>query len=126
MARVAVVLWLLLASACAHSTSEAPTAPTVDVTGNWVGTWATEDQRLVGTCQLNIKQDGTLVTGMLLMTGLVPPQTSGYIDGTVTNDQLAVARGPVSASLTVHGNTMRGPISGLAGPATLSVQRIGR
>jgi hypothetical protein len=126
MAR-AVGLWLVmaLASACAHAPAEAP-APRVDVTGEWAGTWATDDQRLAGDCRLNIKQDGTLVTGVLLMTGVVPPQTNGYIDGTVTNDELAFRRGMVTASLKVHGNTMRGPITGLAGPAALTIQRIGR
>jgi hypothetical protein len=126
MPRAAIVLWLLLASACAHSPSEAPPTPPVDVTGNWVGTWVTDDHRLTGSCHLNIKQDGTFVTGVLLLTGVVPPQTNGYIDGTITNDQLTLARGSVSASLRVDGNSMRGPISGLAGPATLRIQRLGR
>jgi hypothetical protein len=127
-ARAASLLWLVvaLASACAsQSASEAPAAQVVDVTGEWAGTWATDDRRLAGDCRLNIKQDGTLVTGVLLMTGVVPPQTNGYIDGTVTNDELAFRRGMVTASLKVHRNTMRGSISGLAGPATLTVQRVG-
>jgi len=123
----AVVLCVVLAltSACARSGGGAP-GPAVDVTGSWAGTWVTDDQRLSGDCRLNIKQDNTRVTGVLLMTGVLPVQPSGYIDGTVSGDQFSFSRGPVTASLKVQGNNMRGPISGLSSPATVNLYRVGK
>jgi hypothetical protein len=122
---VALGLLLVLASACAGAAGGGPAA-TVDVTGSWAGTWVTNDQRLSGECRLTIKQSDTSVTGVLLMTGVLPVQPSGHIDGAVTGDQFSFARGPVTASLKVQGNTMRGPISGLSGPATVDLYRVGR
>lgn len=123
--RAVVLCVVLLTSACARSGGGA-SAPTVDVTGSWAGTWAADDQRLSGDCRLNIKQDNTSVTGMLLMTGVLPVQPSGYIDGTVTGDQFSFSRGPVTASLKVQGNNMRGPISGLSSPTTVNLYRVGK
>src|SRR5688572_436384 len=122
---VVLCVVLVLTSACAGSGGSAP-APTIDVTGSWAGTWATDDQRASGDCRLNIKQDDTSVSGVLLMTGVLPVQPSGHIDGTVAGDQFSFSRGPVRASLTVVGNTMRGPISGLSSPATVNLYRIGK
>lgn len=122
---VVLCVVLVLTSACARSGAGGP-GTTIDVTGSWAGTWATDDQRLSGDCRLNIKQDDTSVTGVLLMTGVLPVQPSGYIDGTVTGDRFSFSRGPVTASLKVHGNTMRGPISGLSSPATVNLYRVGK
>ena len=65
------------------------------------------------------------VTGVLIMTGVLPVQPSGYIEGTVSSDQFSFSRGAVSASLRVQGNNMRGPITGLSSPATVNLYRVG-
>jgi hypothetical protein len=122
---VVLCVVLVLTSACARAGGGA-SAPSIDVTGSWAGTWATDDQRLSGDCRLSLRQDNTSVAGVLLMTGVLPVQPSGYIDGTVTGDQFSFSRGPVTASLKVVGNTMRGPISGLSSPAIVNLYRIGK
>ena len=130
MRRRAMLLTLLLAlaSACAHPGRDAgklATAPTVDVTGSWAGTWTSDDKQWSGQCRFDLKQSDTQVTGLLLMMGVLPMQPSGYIDGVVTKDQFSFSKGPVSAALKVEGNTMRGPILGFPSPTTAVLFRVG-
>ena len=129
MGRRTVVLGLLLAlvSACARPSREpdAQTAPTVDVTGSWAGTWVSEDPQFSGQCRFDLKQSEARVTGVLLMMGVLPVQPSGYIDGVVTNDQFSFSKGTVSAALKVEGNRMRGPILGFPSPTTAVLYRVG-
>jgi hypothetical protein len=130
--RAAFLGVLCVASACARSTS-VPPGPVVDVSGSWEGTWTTDDRTLAGDVRMELKQDDATVTGVMLMTGMIPGppgigpgQPGGYIDGTVKDDELSFSRGRMTALLKVRGDTMRGSLSGLASPTTVDVHRVGR
>jgi hypothetical protein len=125
-ARGAVLTVLLLAlSACATTTGVEPPATAVNVTGGWSGTWQSDDQRYSGQCRFDLKQQDNRVSGVLLMTGVLPVQPSGYIDGVVTNDQFSFTRGPVSGSFKVDGNTMHGLLVGMPGAMNVTLYRVG-
>ena len=123
----AALLALLLAgvAACAATTGSEPTAGATNVTGSWSGTWQSDDQRYSGQCRFDLKQQDNRVSGVLLMTGVLPVQPSGYIDGVVTNDQFSFARGPVSGSFKVEGNTMRGLLFGMPSATSVTLYRVG-
>lgn len=127
IARCIALLALLLVggAACAPTTGVDPGATPVNVTGSWAGTWQTDDHRNAGQCRFDLKQDDTRVTGVLLMTGVLPVQPSGYIDGVITNNQFSFSQGPVNGSMRVEGNTMRGQIYGMPSPTSVTLYRVG-
>jgi hypothetical protein len=116
--------WLLLATAlvitagCASSTPSAP--PSVDVTGNWAGTWVYEASSAgSGTAQLSLTQKGSAVTGQLNIQG--GRATSGPVTGTVSGNVLSLQHSQVTASGVVNGDQITGTGNGvLAGKFTLN------
>ena len=121
------IAWLLLGAAvvitsgCASGTPAAP--PSVDVTGNWVGTWMYEPSSVgSGTVQLALKQSGSAVTGQMDIQGA--RATAGPVTGTVSGNVVTLSHSQGSGSGAVTGDMMTGTATGiLAGRFTLTRQK---
>jgi len=127
-ARILMGLVVLAAAGCAGSGSGVgpPTvAPTVDVTGKWVGTWTAVHTNLgSGNIEMTLKQTGSNYSGNLIITG-APTDPSGYTEGVVSGNEVRVLR-PTSVTgyLTVQGDAMTGKIAGvIEANATLKRQQ---
>jgi hypothetical protein len=106
---VALASVMLAASACA-TTPAAP--PSVNVTGNWVGTWNYENPTLGGgDLRGTFKQDGSSLSGHFDVTGPVVNRTASVI-GFVSGNEVRISQ-PSSGTFTVAGNQMTGTINGL-------------
>ena len=121
------MLWLLiglttvLAAACAT----APAPPTVDVTGNWAGSWAFVNPSLGGgQAELKLKQSGADFSGDMVVSGAAVNRT-GYIQGTVSGNEVRIIAPPgLTGQMTVSGDEMKGVLHGVAdGNVTLRRQR---
>jgi len=103
---------VLVAVGCASSGPSPDTPPTVDVTGNWVGTWMPVNPSFgIGAIQMTLQQTGAQFTGTLLMTGGVAGGLNGFTQGLVFGNQVRVMQ-PAGwvGNLAVQGNTMSGMI----------------
>jgi hypothetical protein len=106
---------LVLATAsCASAPPLQP--PTVNVTGDWVGTWTCDFTREGnGTIVLGLTQSGSRVTGPLLVTNSTFNQVTTMPEGVVSGDtvltesQSNVLGGTFSGSFKVSGDKMTGP-----------------
>jgi len=91
-------------------------APTVNVTGQWSGTWAYERATLgQGTLRGTLTQDGQRLSGNFSMAGgggrLSGPRVVTVV-GTVSGNQVILSQ-PFLGELTVTGNEMSGVVRGL-------------
>src|SRR5262245_53000048 len=121
---IAIVLVLFAAVAC-QSIGPATKAPTVDVTGKWAGTWASQTPGLgSGQIEMTVKQAGSEYTGNLLATG-TPLERTGFTRGVVSGNQLEIIEPTgLTGRLTVQGDTMSGILQGqIAGNVTLNRQK---
>jgi hypothetical protein len=111
--RLLLFVILLGAVGCASTQP----APTVDITGKWVGTWTSTNQPAGGSGQIemNVVQTGSKYTGNLLLTGGFN-DPSGLTEGFVTGNQVEITV-PAGATgrLTVSGDDMTGQIAGMSG-----------
>jgi hypothetical protein len=94
-------------------------APPTSVTGNWTGTWKSDDPSAVpssGTVAIVATQTGSTVTG----TGTVSPLGSGalskslYVSGRWTGT-ISAAIGSVSFDANVAGESVSGTYTTIAG-----------
>jgi hypothetical protein len=100
---------VLALSACA-STPSAP--PSVDVTGNWAGTWNYENPTLgSGDIRGRFKQEGSKLSGHFDVTGPVVNRTAEVV-GVVSGNEVRISQ-PASGWFTVSVNQMTGSINGL-------------
>jgi len=120
-------LWLLigitvvLTAACAT----APKPPTVDITGNWAGSWAFTNPSLGGgQAELKLKQTGGEFNGDMVVSGAAVNRT-GYIQGTVSGNEVRIIAPPgLTGQLTATGDEMKGILHGVSdGNITLRRQR---
>jgi hypothetical protein len=118
-------LAILLASAvivgagCA-TTPAAP--PSVNVTGNWSGTWSYENPlNGTGTLMGSFKQDGANLAGNFNVTGPVVTHAANNVVGTVAGNEIKLSL-PSSGTLTVNGNEITGWINGL-NPAKVTLRK---
>jgi len=111
LARLIFVVAILGAEGCASGPSPS-TPPTVDVTGNWVGTWTPTNPSLgAGSIQMTLQQTGSQFTGTMFMTGIFGGMVNGFTQGIVFGDRMRVMRPPsFVGDLLVQGNTMSGMI----------------
>jgi len=119
--RLGLLLGSVLITAAACATGPAA-SPSVDVTGQWAGTWAYETPGLgSGDIRGSFKQDGAKVSGTFNVTGPVANRVA-IINGTVAGNEVKLST-PASGYLTVKGNEMNGLINGLnAAKVTLRKQ----
>src|SRR4030095_13255366 len=105
---------VLAAASCASAPPLQP--PTVNVTGDWVGTWTCDFTREGnGTIVLGLTQSGSRVTGPLLVTNSTFNQVTTMPEGVVSGDtvltesQSNVLGGTFSGTFKVSGDKMTGP-----------------
>ena len=113
-------LVMLVVTGCAGGVGPPTVAPTVDITGRWVGRFVCVNSlgpsaavgRLPrsGTIQMTLTQTGSQYSGNLLVPG--DPTASGPTQGVVSGNQVRVLQ-PTSltGSLTVQGDTMSGELA---------------
>ena len=122
---ITIGLVMLAVGGCAGGVGPATQAPTVDITGRWVGTWVATNPALgSGTIQMTVKQTGAQFSGNLLVTGS-PTDPTGPTEGIVSGNQVQVIRpSNLTGSLTVQGDTMKGNVHGVIDAnATLTRQK---
>ncbi|HKW92537.1 MAG TPA: hypothetical protein VJX92_11595 [Methylomirabilota bacterium] len=101
---------LFVVSACATAPS-AP--PSVNVTGNWAGTWSYENPTN-GSGELRgaFQQDGAKVSGRFNITGPVQNRVANNLVGLVSGNEIQLQL-PSSGRLTVNGDVITGYVNGL-------------
>jgi hypothetical protein len=126
LSRVMIFVLVMIAMAgCAGGIGPAMTAPTVDVTGKWAGTWVATNPSLgSGIIEMTLKQTGSQYSGDLLVTG-APTDPTGPTQGEISGDQVRIVRpSNLTGSLTVQGDSMSGIVQGvIAGNVTLKRQK---
>ena len=109
---------MVAASACA-ATPAAP--PSVNVTGNWAGSWSYETASLGnGDIRGTFQQDGEKLSGRFDVTGPVVNRVANLV-GVVSGNEVRLSQ-PASGTLTVAGNEMSGWINGL-NPAKVTLRK---
>lgn len=108
---IIIVTAMLVSAGCAGTSPSPDTPPTVDVTGNWVGTWVPANPTLGGgAIQMTLQQSGAQFTGTILMTGGIGGGST-FTQGIVFGNQVRVMQ-PAGwlGHLVVQGNTMSGMV----------------
>ena len=107
---------LVLATASCASSAPPLQPPTVNVTGDWVGTWTCDFTREGnGVIVLSLTQSGSRVTGPLLVTNSTFNQVTTMPEGVVSGDtvltdsQSNTLGGTFSGTFKVSGDKMTGP-----------------
>ena len=100
---------LLAGAACATAPA---VAPSVDVTGQWVGTWAYENPSVgTGDIRGTLKQDGDKISGNFNISGPVVNSVA-VVTGTISGNEIRLSA-PSTGYMTVSGNEMTGTVNGL-------------
>jgi len=112
---------LLALAGCA---SMADTPPSVDVTGNWTGTWIGNPATRSGTVNMTLRQNGSEATGDMRVTGAIVNR-NGFVRGRVVGNTLMLTDPPdLRVTLTVNGDQMAGRGAGqIEGQVTLTRQK---
>ena len=121
---IMMLLVLVTAGGCG-GIGPAQVAPTVDITGKWVGAWVATNPALgSGTLTMTVKQTGSQFDGTLLITGTLT-NPSGPTSGIVSGNEMTFTRPTnVTGTLTVQGDTMKGNLQGVVDAvATLTRQK---
>jgi hypothetical protein len=107
---------LVLATASCASSAPPLQPPTVNVTGDWVGTWSCDFTREGnGVIVLGLTQSGNRVTGPLLVTNSTFNQVTTMPEGVVSGDTVLTESQPThlggtfSGTFKVSGDKMTGP-----------------
>src|SRR6266568_2579531 len=100
----------LVAAGCAGF-GPPTTAPTVDITGKWAGTWVATNPSLgSGQIEMTLKQTGSQYSGNLLVTG-TRTDPSGATQGVVSGNEVRILQpSNMTGSLTVQGDSMSGNV----------------
>ena len=124
-------LVVLLAGCAVVGGSTSP--PTVDVSGEWAGTWSLHSPTLrypevgYGNIFMTLKQNGAEVTGNLIATGdlMVPGSPTAIptnFEGAVRGSSIILKSPHSSGFLDVRGDEMTGVIGAIM-PANVSLRR---
>jgi hypothetical protein len=107
---------LVLATVSCASAPPPLQPPTVNVTGDWVGTWTCDFTREGnGVIVLGLTQSGSRVTGPLLVTNSTFNQVTSMPEGVVSGDTVLALSpsndmgGTFSGNFKVSGDKMTGP-----------------
>ena len=115
---------LVLATASCASSAPPLQPPTVNVTGDWVGTWTCDFMREgSGVVVLSLTQSGSRVTGPLLVTNSTFNRVSTMPDGVVSGDTVLTQSKDLSGTFTVSGDKMTGPFKTEICPGKVSLAR---
>ena len=108
---LAVLVIAVAVAGCASM--EGPKAPpSVNVSGNWVGTWQYESVQMgSGSLRGSFQQDGAKLSGNFDVTGPVLNRTANLV-GVVSGNDIQLSM-PASGWLTVKGDEITGTINGL-------------
>ena len=131
MRLVAGVLVLMLSGCAAVGGGTAP--PSVDVSGQWVGTWSLHSptkgypQVGYGDISMTLQQSSAEVTGNLIATGdlMVPGSPTAMptsFEGTVRGSSIILKSPHSSGLLEVRGDEMSGVIGAIM-PVNVSLRR---
>ena len=109
-----IALVTLAVTGCAGGFGPATVAPTVDITGRWVGTWVATTQVLgSGRVEMTVTQTASQYSGNLHVTG-TPTVLTGPTNGIVSGNEVRVMRPTnFTGRLTVQGDTMTGNLQGV-------------
>src|SRR4029450_5800597 len=78
----------LATASCASSSAPPLQPPTVNVTGDWVGTWTGDfPSQGNGVVVLGLTQNGSMVTGPVLVTNSTFNRVSKIAEGVVSGDK---------------------------------------
>jgi hypothetical protein len=116
----------VLALATASCASSAPPLqpPAVNVTGDWVGTWSCDfTSQGNGVVVLGLTQNGSMVTGPLLVTNSTFNRVSKIAEGVVSGDKVLTQSNDLSGTFTVTGDSMSGPFKTEICPGKLALAR---
>jgi hypothetical protein len=118
-----IVLMMLAVGGCTSGSGPTTTAPTVDVTGTWVGTWASNPPgHGAGRWEMTLTQTESRVSGTVALTG-IGSFLSGVAEGVVSGNELRLLEPPhLTGELTVQGDRMAGRLHG-AVPADIDLRR---
>jgi len=84
---IVIGLVMLGMGGCASGVGPPAAAPTVDITGKWVGSWVATNPALgSGAIEMTLTQTGQQYTGTLLVTG-APTDPSGPTAGIVSGNE---------------------------------------
>ena len=114
---------LVLAMASCASSAPPLQPPTVNVTGDWVGTWTCDAMRDGnGVIVLSLTQSGSRVTGPLLVTNSTFNQVTTP-EGVVSGDTVLTQSNDLSGTFTVAGDKMAGPFKTVICPGKVDLAR---
>ena len=116
----------VLALATASCASSAPPLqpPTVNVTGDWVGTWTCDfTSQGNGVVVLGLTQNGSMVSGPVLVTNSTFNRVSKIAEGVVSGDKVLTQSNDLSGTFTVTGDSMSGPFKTEICPGKLAIAR---
>ena len=122
--RLPISTMLLIGSGCAKTDWIERTLVTVDVSGTWSGRF--EGMGFQPETVLDLKQEGSRVTGFMRITPSVGREGDGPVDGTVTGDvfRFKQTNGSVEGALTVSEAEMKGRASLLGNSRSISLRRV--
>jgi len=119
--RLLIGIALLAGAGCA---SMADSPPSVDVSGNWTGTWVGNPSSRSGAVTMTLKQTGAEASGNMRVTGAVLNR-DGFVRGRVSGNTFTLLDPPdLRATLTVTGDEMKGTGAGqIEGQVALKRQK---
>jgi hypothetical protein len=114
----------LATASCASSSAPPLQPPTVNVTGDWVGTWTCDfTSQGNGVVVLGLTQNGSMVTGPVLVTNSTFNRVSKIAEGVVSGDKVLTQSNDLSGTFTVTGDSMSGPFKTEICPGKLAMAR---
>lgn len=120
LASLLIAGMMVLTYGCAATLPKAPRPASVNVSGNWVGTWwAYDGEGGSGELRGTLLQDGTVVNGQFVVSGRVVNTT--FVAGTVSGSELLLST-PAPGSLLVNGDEMTGVVNGLT-PSRITLRK---
>jgi hypothetical protein len=115
---------LVLATASCASSAPPLQPPTVNVTGDWVGTWTCDfTSQGNGVVVLGLTQNGSTVTGPVLVTNSTFNRVSKIAEGVVSGDKVLTQSNDLSGTFTVTGDSMSGAFKTEICPGKLAIAR---
>jgi hypothetical protein len=122
--RVVIAAALAFGLGCAQTDWIDRTLVTVDVTGTWYG--SVGGPGLTGDLFLELKQEGSRVTGFLRTSPSGLGRGAGTFEGTVAGDvfRFRDSKNRLEGEVTISGDEMNGRASFIEGSRPISLRRV--